>query len=369
VDDFDQPQQRDDRFDGLRALAVLAVVGCHVSKLCMHWGQCRSDFWYGACGAHLLLIASGFAMAIVLDRTTSIRTFIVSRISRVYPVYAFSILLGALLIAVFRPPLYDISIGQVLADLSMCQSWLVQAELDGAHWVTGIMLKFYMLVGIAIALKLQRNIELFAVTYFAGSAVFRVAAMFDFPLPQSVGGMLNVYHAHLFAGGMILWVIWRQGHSTIRTITFVTCMGLEVANSATPFGSTIIVGVMMVCFCRERIPFLNSRPLCHIGRRLSFGTYMLHGPIAYVTMNSLRHSVRSPWLLILAAFAMSLVAAEIISRVVEIPCRDYLRNRYSKPNDACEELSDEEIGQRLRSEMEELQQEVDRKVKQEGVLS
>ena len=106
---------RDRAIDGLRGFAVLAVVACHISKLCKVWGISTFEVWAGGCGAHLLLVISGFAMAAVLSRTHGLYEFLFGRFTKIYPTYALSILISAVAITLYHPPTYDVSANQVLA--------------------------------------------------------------------------------------------------------------------------------------------------------------------------------------------------------------------------------------------------------------
>lgn len=282
---YADPESRDRSIDGLRGFAVLSVIACHISELWIRVSATAWHFWHGACGAHLLLIISGFSMASVLANSTDLRTFAIQRFRKVYPIYAISVVISAALIYAFDPPLYTITITQVFTNLTMLQSWLPfgGGDIDGAFWLTGVLLKFYALIGIGVLLQFSKRVDLFVASYLAGLALWRVGVEFGLPLPDAIAGMINVRHAHLFISGMLLWTMYESGLTPTRALAFVVCMGLEVAGTPMPWGSLLIVMLMLVCFCREHLKPLQSKPLCFIGR-YSHGIYMLHGVVAYVIL-------------------------------------------------------------------------------------
>jgi peptidoglycan/LPS O-acetylase OafA/YrhL len=349
---------RDDAIDGLRGLAILAVLGCHMSKLFSSWNLCEHDFWQGACGAHLLLIISGFAMALVVAKTPDLRAFIIGRLTRVYPVYAVSILISATVVYLLHPPMYGCTWIQVTANLSMCQSWLGQAELDGAIWLTGVLVKFYVLIGVAVYMRLQNRVELVAATYVTIVCLWRVGTELGVDLPSEIGRTINVQHAHLVIAGMILWCIHEYGQSVPRALMFVVCMGLETAGTTMPWGSVIIVCLMIVCFCREHLPLLASRPMRFIGR-CSFAVYMLHGVLSYVVIDYFAGSMPLPVVIILC-YVIVIVAGESLTQMLG-PLTNSLRNRLL-PQSSLDRMQAKglEIEQQLRSQADDLLDELNR---------
>lgn len=306
---------RDDAIDGLRAFAVIAVVLCHLSKLCVHCRLLNSDFWQGACGAHLLLVISGFSMAAVLSRTQEIQSFLLDRVLKIYPIYAMGIVLSALMIVVFQPPEYTITLPQFLASMTMCQSWMGQPEIDGAYWLVGVLLKFYLLIGAAILVGMHgKRVELFAVAYLVGAALWRVNAEYGVELPGILGRLANIQHAHLMVAGMIIWANREYGYNVTRCGAFVCCIGLEAAGTEMPAGSAVIIGLMLVCFAREYIPVIASPAATMLGNSAN-ATYMIHGVLAYTVMKYVGHAVPVE-VAIAISLGCALVAGELLTLAV-----------------------------------------------------
>ena len=89
--------------DGIRAIAILLVIGCH------YWGFCRL-MWglpaFGWVGVDIFFVLSGFlitSILIELRRTESpIKTFYVRRVLRIFPIYYLMILLVSVASLAYR---------------------------------------------------------------------------------------------------------------------------------------------------------------------------------------------------------------------------------------------------------------------------
>lgn len=314
---------RDEAIEGLRGFAVLAVVFCHISELCIHYQLWESKFWAGACGAHLLLVISGYSMAAVLFQSSSDAfDFVRKRLVQIYPAYALTIILSAALITLFHPPLYTISIGQLLANLTMCQSWLGQADIDGAYWLTAVLLKFNVLIAAAIAFQLNgKRGEWFAFGYLTVIVALKLASAFEINLPGSIGRSLNIQHAHLFIAGMMLWQMQKHDNTTLRTAAFAACVGIESLGTTMPYGSFVIILLMIVALVRHDLGIFSVRPLVAVGQCSSI-VYMLHGVLSYVVMQYALIAGSSVTVAILASYLVVLTTSHYLARWIAFSTHD-----------------------------------------------
>ncbi len=306
---------RDEALEGLRGLAVLAVIFCHISELCIHYDLWESKFWAGACGAHLLLVICGYSMAAMLAQPSSNAiSFARKRLLKVYPSYALAIVISGALIILFHPPLYSISISQLLANLTMCQSWLGLPDIDGAYWLTAVLLKFNVLVAVAIAFQLSgKRGEWFAYGYLALILALRLAPTYGVELPGSMGRSFNIQHAHLFIAGMMLWHMQHCGNTSLRTAAFATCVGIESLGASIPWGSFVIVLLMIVVLIRHDLRIFSVKPLVAVGR-CSHMIYMLHGVICYVVMKYALMAGSTVTVAILASYVVVLATSHYLTK-------------------------------------------------------
>lgn len=78
--------------DAVRGVAALMVVLCHYTTWHVQSVGFSStvpffEFWEGKFGVYLFFIVSGFVIFLTLEKCDNIKSFIVSRVVRLYPAY------------------------------------------------------------------------------------------------------------------------------------------------------------------------------------------------------------------------------------------------------------------------------------------
>lgn len=208
--------------DGLRLLAAVLVLLYHYTA--WHhgfWGTAvAKDAWpvlskftlYGNMGVQLFFIISGFVILLSAYGKSASR-FIGSRVGRLYPAYWVAVLATGYLVIVMWPKLgAGRGIKELLANLTMFHPMMGMRHIDGVYWTLWVELRFYLVILALIVLRLLtiRGITVFAVLW----PVLGLGA-------QLIGhevaaGKLMAEYAPLFAGGMMLFMIYRFGHSVAR---------------------------------------------------------------------------------------------------------------------------------------------------------
>jgi peptidoglycan/LPS O-acetylase OafA/YrhL len=313
--------------DGLRLGAALAVVAFHFTAR-------ETDAWdtpiraqapavfdvtkYGVFGVDLFFVISGFVILMTAWHRP-IRDFVSSRISRLYPAYWVCVLLTAAVLLVDGARWFRAS--DVLINLSMLQEAFGVQHIDGVYWTLWVEMRFYALVGVFVLVGMtERRIIAFAVGWPVVAAIAHKTHL-DF-----VAYVLVWQHAALFASGMLVYLISRQGHSLLRWLAlgFVALMSFatsvpEAASrilGTTGAGVPSVAAIAAVALSIAVVAAVTITPLRRVRWRwltvagaLTYPLYLVHEQIGWVVI---RHTQQLGWVTattIATAVAIALAAA------------------------------------------------------------
>jgi len=324
--------------DALRLVAAAAVVAYHFTAYpTPHWGVPVSQVFpdlirftgYGALGVQLFFVISGFVILMSAWGRT-IPSFVASRIARVYPAYWAAVLLAVLLLTVIWPAGKDIGLQQVLMNLTLLQTGFRVPDIDGVYWTLWTELCFYVLIIGFMRLGITTNRVLVCCAAWPLASAFAVGSdnllLSSFLMPR---------FASLFAGGMLLYVIHREGHSVIAWLL----LGLNVvlAGNATYRGTfqsiQANIGLelpavsvwLVVLGIFGTVALLTLTPLRRVSWRwltaagaLTFPLYLVHEYWGLWVISALYPRLPGR-VAVLAAVAFVVVLAWTVHRVVERP--------------------------------------------------
>lgn len=229
--------------DGLRLVAALAVVVYHfTARENNSWGLPVDQVFpelsklsaFGALGVQLFFIISGFVI-LLSAWGRSVPAFVGSRAGRLFPGYWAGVVLTGFLLLVLWPKGKDIGLSQVIVNLTMLQETLGVHHVDGVYWTLWVELKFYLLIGVFLLIGITRT------RIIAFCAVWPVIASLAETLDSSLlEQILMPDHAPLFAGGMLLYLIHREGWSV--TLLFLLGLNVIFAAQQTATGHFLTIG-------------------------------------------------------------------------------------------------------------------------------
>lgn len=186
--------------DGLRGVAILAVLGYHYFSRFADWdkpvypyGPMLAEFvpfQYGYYGVQLFFAISGFVIALTLERCRSVDEFAVRRFARLWPTMLLCSSLTYLVLSIW-PTFWPQSPANFLPSLTFIdgQVWnklidgLDAGWIDGAYWSLFVEVRFYALAAAIYFLNRERFI-----LSFTGFSIVVVCA-----------------HAMLRAVGQVYW--------------------------------------------------------------------------------------------------------------------------------------------------------------------
>lgn len=328
--------------DGLRFLAAALVVAFHyTARVTPAWPEPIAQVApglvrltkFGYFGVDLFFVISGFVI-LMSAWGRPLPSFVGSRISRLYPAYWTSVLLTGGVLAVFSTS--KVTTGQVAVNLTMLQSAVGVANVDGVYWTLWAELRFYVLIGLFLIVGVTTN----RILVFA--TVWPVLSLLAY---QSDSHLLRVVlvapYAGLFAGGMLIYVIVRNGSTAIAWLLLamnilitVPTAGVNAASSVLSttgqhISSTSTWLITVSCFAlvalatMTGIRHLRARVLTLAGS-LTYPLYLLHEEIGWTIIGRLAPH-HAWWMVAGAAALTSLVLAVLVHFLVERPLMPFLR--------------------------------------------
>lgn len=255
---------------------------------------------YGVLGVDLFFVISGFVILMTAwDR--SLPDFTASRVARLFPAYWVCVLLTAAVLVLDGANLMT---SRVLVNLTMVQSAFAVPHVDGVYWTLWVEMRFYALMALFILVGITKNrIICFAVLWPVVGAIAETTHL-DF-----LAYALVWQHAALFAGGMLLFVIVREGHSLVLWLAFAADVLMAFASSAPELAarisSTSGAGVPStaawggVLLCYALVALVTLTPLRRVSWKwlsvagaLTYPLYLLHEQIGWAVI---RHTEQLGW--------------------------------------------------------------------------
>lgn len=324
--------------DGLRFLAALGVVLYHFTgRRTQVWGADPGDVFpvvgqvtmYFTLAPELFFVVSGFVILWTAWGRT-VPQVVASRLARVYPAYWAALALTATLLLVIWPEGKRITLGEVAVNATLLQEAFGVRNVDGAYWTLWTELRFYLLMTVFVAIGItRRRVLAFAVLWPVAATLVDLSTSGFWPT------LLISRYAPYFAGGMLLFLIYRDGHARLPWALLGGNVALALATTVSPQLATLreytafepdarlVALVVVACFAAVAVAALS--PL----RRLAWGwlatlgaitypLYLLHQFWGWWVIDSL-HDVLPPALTVLAALAVGLALAVAVHRLVEEP--------------------------------------------------
>lgn len=340
--------------DGLRAIAVLAVVAFHAFPSKIKGGFVGVDVFFVISG----FLISGIIMGSLRNKTFSLLDFYSRRVNRIFPalllvmlsIWAFS------LIALFPVELAQLG-KHMLGGATFVSNFVLLDEVgyfDSANetklmlhlWSLGVEEQFYLIWPIILIFCWRFKLSIIASIVSIGAISFALNAYFVVANPS-----LDFYSPHtrfwelLFGAGLAYFTAKSSTSSTSslqaskKAKNALSFIGLFLILISVKFISKRymfpgwwalfpVVGASMIIYAGPTSwinrRFLSSRPMVAIGL-ISFPLYLWHWPILAIAteMNGETPSATVRWALV----ALSFVLAWLTYKLIELPLRKTKRKQ------------------------------------------
>lgn len=328
--------------DGLRFVAAGSV-------LLFHFTARSNDSWgvkpwqvfprashltaFGCFGVDLFFIISGFVIFMTAWGRT-LPAFVGSRVGRLFPAYWTGVALTGFLLMVLWPGRKPISLADIGINLTMMAKPLGYTNVDGVYWTLWAELRFYVLIGLLLwaGLTKGRAVAFAALWPLAGALAERSGS-------DWLATVLVSSYAPLFAGGMMLFLIYQERRNLIAwavlaenvlfSATFAGAHTGDSVNNDTPYHASDNEIGLAVLLCYAAVMLVTLTPLARPQWRwlttlgaLTYPLYLVHEYWGWWFIK-LWHDDLPPYVMLAVAAALCIGIALLVQRLVE--------RRYAKP--------------------------------------
>ncbi|KZO01086.1 acyltransferase family protein [Pseudobacillus badius] len=345
--------------DGLRALAVLAVIAYHLNFSWAKGGFLGVDIFFVLSG---YLITSTILPAKGEEWTFDLREFWMGRIRRLLPAAYFMIILTFIWVMLFHQELLDTVRGDAVASIFYASNWwFIFHEVSyfdsfGSPsplknlWSLAIEEQFYIVWPLVLAagLYIFKGRQRFSLFVFLGALC---SAVLMGVLYQPGADPSRVYYGtdtrsfELLIGAWLA-LVWpmnrlssnRLSPELVKTLNMTSLIAFGIFLLCAVFideyqtflyrGGMLLIGlnaaVLVACICHPASllgKWLSWKPLRWIGSR-SYGIYLWHYPV--IVLGTPVHEIGNPvyWRIGLQLILI-LIIAEFSYRLIEMPIRKH----------------------------------------------
>ena len=344
------PKKRFYQLDLFRFIAALAVVLYHYlfrgysadSKSILDFSEIGGFFKYGYLGVDLFFIISGFVILLSIEHKSLVK-FIISRISRLYPIYWICVLLTFFVIVLFGSPRYTADIKQLSYNLTMFHNYLDIKNIDSVYWTLFIEMKFYIfIVGFYLILNKIKQIKLDYLIYFWTLLSILYICFNDLYIARIARYFFILDWSSYFIAGIVFYQVFKNGLKLKNWILLSTCLCISIYHaiprvdlleskydtSFSPYIISIIIilfYIIMLLFSTHKLNRINSPKLIKLGM-LTYPLYLIHQNIGYIIFNKLA-STMNKYILLTGTIIVMITISYFLSKSYEPRFSLYLKTK------------------------------------------
>lgn len=315
--------------DSIRGIAAIAVVIYHYfyryNDLFGHKNISAEWSYLGRHGVEIFFIVSGFVIFWSLNRVKHPVDFIVSRISRLYPVYWASVILTFCLVSTIGLEGRSVDFIDALINLTMLQEFFRTPSVDGVYWTLTIELIFYFWIFSLFIFKLHNRADVFLGIFVLASAL---SSLFSFNISNALSKLLLFDHMSFFVSGICFFKILNGIDKKRAFVILILCLfSTAITYSALHLPFFLIIYSFFYCAITGKLRFMKNKLLVFLGG-ISYALYLVHQNIGYIVINYFYEEGTNGLVGILVAFIISLALAFLLTTLIEKPALVSIREFY-----------------------------------------
>jgi peptidoglycan/LPS O-acetylase OafA/YrhL len=322
--------------DALRGLSAIGVLLFHYTSLSYIYFSSHPLFYIPWIPYRLQFFAliSGFVIPMVLDKTGSPLDFAVARFSRLYPCYFIAVVFNGLLLTHFQAPSKKLVMTWpvFLANLTMLQAWLGFDNIDAAFWFLSPELAFYVIVFVFLLFNKMKYIE---VVGLGGLILVVLNARYGSFGPISIPAVI-IYSKMLcfweyFLAGILFYNLKSKGDVWWRHAGLALCFIVQNIISDDIYSILCFSFCLLVfySFIYGKLYWIAQKPLLFLGT-ISYSLYLIHQNMGLIIIRYLYKAGMNEWLRLIIPTAISIVAATLMTYLIERPATKCIRIKYAQ---------------------------------------
>lgn len=297
---------------------------------------------YGYLGVQLFFMISGFVI-LMTAANGSIRSFLVSRVVRLYPAFWACCTLTFGTILVLGTTATPFSLREYLVNLTMFSGFTDVRSIDGSYWSLFVEMRFYALVAVVLLLRRMRNAQWLLAGWLAAS--FALETVYVRPLYRG----LIVDYSPFFIAGAACFLIWNRGVCRVTAALVAGSWILAVWHSleelpaferhySAAFSPLVVVAWITAFFViLLLVAFRRTGPLAHrqwttLGA-VTYPLYLLHQAIGFSIFNA-AYPVVHPQVLLWGTIALMVALSYGVHIVIERPATPAMKRAMNRCIDA-----------------------------------
>lgn len=293
-------------------------------------------FKYGYLGVQFFFMISGFVI-LKSSEGKSLTSFIIGRISRLYPAYWMCCVITALFILILDDGRFSLPLGHILLNLTMISKLFGIPFLDGAYWTLIYELVFYFYIALFISFNNKNMVGVLFLIMIMNYLLIYVG-LENKHLVFTLGEFLPY-----FLSGMIIYKMSIGSNSCKYKVVLCFCIIFSLVQSYQQanmknynIGSNLdyivvffIIGIMYASFILLKFDFhlskRNENIIACLGA-LTYPCYLLHQNIGYIIFNYFGNE-NNQLLVLFLVLAIVLTLSYIISHYIEPKVSRFLRTK------------------------------------------
>jgi peptidoglycan/LPS O-acetylase OafA/YrhL len=328
--------------DALRGIAALIVVLYHyTTRYDSLYGHTSSPFLsvpWGHYGVNIFFMISGFVIFMSLNATKSSADFVVSRLTRLFPIYWAAIIFTTIFVGLIGLPNREIPLLSTMGNLGMVHNLFGIPHVDGVYWTLEVELLFYCWALIAFSTgSLSKTHLLFALFFLARLVSFWMERYFQAELPILLSRLLILKYIPWFGAGIMIFRLVTGSATRLRDIVLLcSAIVLMVIVEGYRLGAIMATTSIVLYGAAAGKLSLNHRSLVWLGA-ISYPLYLVHQNVGYALILKLETVGVNPNIAVTTAIFASFSVAYFLTIYVDRPTMGWLRQQYKMRRQLSEE--------------------------------